>query len=226
MADLEHLERSESVKEQPEHSQVPQEPKNGLERKTAQNNPILERLYAELVQAQSETTALGKEFSVLEQRLKDMDANKPKEKILGLFGNSEFYVWKEEYLKLESTLNSQKFKLEAAVNRIALTEQRIEAEKKKPQDLKEQSKDSLDFKAIYALLNQDQQQAYNTLKATLAQNFNGQTLELKLAQVQAKFIEKYKENPHFEVPKQEPQPAKTQDFVRGASKNQEKGKDR
>lgn len=219
LSDLERLERSKNVKDLSEHIQVPEEPKNALERKTAQNNPILEQLHAELAQAQSETTALGKEVSGIEQRLKDMDANKPQDKILGLFGNSEFYVWKEEYLKLESTLDSQKFKLEAAVNRIALTEQRIQREQRKPQVLKEQNKETLDFKAIYALLNQDQQRAYNTLKATLEQNFSGQTLERKLAQVQAKFIEKYKENPQFEVPQQELQKVKPQDFVRGASKN-------
>ena len=142
-----------------------------------------------------------------------MNANKPQEKILGLFGNSEFYVWKEAYLKLESTFDSQKFKLEAAANRIALTEQRIQREQRKPQALQEQSKETLDFKAIYALLNQDQQQAYNTLKATLEKNFSGQTLERKLAQMQAKFIEKYKENPHFDVPQQEPQKVKPQDKI-------------
>jgi hypothetical protein len=223
---LADLERSENAKEPPKHIHVSQEPKNGLERKTAQNNPILERLHAEFAQAQSETVALDKEVSGIEQRLKDIDANKPKEKILGLFGNSEFYVWKEECLKLQNTLKSQKFKLEAAVNRIALTEQRIQREQQKQQDLKEQSKETLDFKSIYALLNQNQQQAYNTFKATLKQNFSGQTLELKLAQVQAKFIKKYKENPHFEVPKEEPQQAKAQDFVRGVSNNQEKEKDR
>lgn len=209
LADLERPERSKNAKALSAHIQAPE----------AQNNPILERLHAELAQAQSETAALGKEVSGIEQRLKDMDANKPQEKILGLFGNSEFYVWKEEYLKLESTFDSQKFKLEAAANRIALTEQRIQREQRKPQAPQEQSKETLDFKAIYALLNQDQQQAYNTLKATLEKNFSGQTLERKLAQVQAKFIEKYKENPHFDVPQQEPQKVKPQDAVRGASRN-------
>jgi len=219
LADLERLERSKNAKQLSAHIQAPEAPKNALERKTAQNNPILERLHAELAQAQSETAALGKEVSGIEQRLKDMNANKPQEKILGLFGNSEFYVWKEEYLKLESTFDSQKFKLEAAANRIALTEQRIQREQRKPQAPQEQSKETLDFKAIYALLNQDQQQAYSMLKATLEQNFSGQTLERKLAQMQAKFIAKYKENPHFEVLQQEPQKVKPQDFVRGASKN-------
>jgi hypothetical protein len=219
LADLERLERSKNAKALSAHIQAPEAPKNALERKTAQNTPILERLHAEFAQAQSETAALGKEVSGIEQRLKDMNANKPQEKILGLFGNSEFYVWKEAYLKLESTFDSQKFKLEAAANRIALTEQRIQREQRKPQAPQEQSKETLDFKAVYALLNQDQQQAYNTLKATLKQNFSGQTLERKLAQMQAKFIEKYKENPHFEVLQQEPQKVKPQDFVRGASKN-------
>jgi hypothetical protein len=77
----------------------------------------------------------------------------------------------------------------------------------------------LDFENVYRQLNQEQKQAYNAFKSTLSERFSDSQLELKLKQVQDKFIEKYQENPNFEMPKPEPQRPQQQDFVRGAIKD-------
>ena len=83
----------------------------------------------------------------------------------------------------------------------------------------------MDFENVYNQLNQEQKQVYNALKSTLSERFSNPQLELKLKQVQDKFIEKYQENPNFEMPKQEQQRPQQQDFVRGASKDdQQKGR--
>lgn len=221
---LSDLKRSQSNFKNKSDGNIGKEPKGILESKPEPFNPIIDRLHKELDQAQSKKAVLSAEIEEIQQTLKNMEANKPKEKVLGLWGNSDFYQWKEKYLELEITATSQNYKLEATLGEILAVETKIK-QAKNPQNIEEKTKREINFNDLYKSMNSDQKQAYNILKIQLEQNFNGPNLENKLAQVQAKFIEKYQENPNFEVPKQEQQRPQQQDFVRGASKNDhEKGR--
>ena len=146
-----------------------------------------------------------------------MENNEPPAKKFGLFANKDHENWKE-------TLKNLRDDREKTQNQV---DQLIIQQMKKPenhlskgfsQKTKEESK-KLDFENVYRQLNQEQKQAYNAFKSTLSERFSDSQLELKLKQVQDKFIEKYQENPNFEMPKPEPQRPQQQDFVRGAIKD-------
>lgn len=196
------------------------EPKKPLERKIEPFNYILDRLQKDLEHAHAEKAVLIAEIEKIQQALQDMETNKPKEKFLGLITTSEFLQWKEDYLELKTTLDTQKNKLSVATSNIWQVEQKIEKEYLKSKSFDQKTENKLDFNSLYQSLNNDQKQAYNALKTQLEQRFNNPQLEQKLEQVQARFLEKYKENPNFAVPQQEQQ----QDLVRGSS--QTKGSSR
>ena len=69
---------------------------------------------------------------------------------------------------------------------------------------------------MYQQFNSEQKRAYNDLKALIQQRCSGQQLNEKMAQLDAKFIEKFNENPRFEVPKA---PEAAQEQVRTASRS-------
>ena len=77
----------------------------------------------------------------------------------------------------------------------------------------------LDFNSVYRQLNHEQKQAYQSIKSVLEQKISGSELDKKLKQAQQAFVEKFKENPNFEVPKLELQKQREQEQVRGASKS-------
>jgi hypothetical protein len=222
LSDLESLKRSQREFEQSGQVNVHIEPKNALERKIEPLNSILDHLQKDLEHAHAEKALLIAEIEKIQQTLQDMETNKPKEKFLGLITTSEFLHWKEDYLKLKSTLDTQKNKLSAATSNIWQVERKIEKESEKSKSFDEKTENKLDFNTLYQSLNHDQKQAYNALKTQLEQRFNNPHLEQKLAQVQAKFVEKYKENPNFAVPQKEPQ----QDLVRGSSQGKGSGRGR
>ena len=222
LSDLESLKRSQREFEQSGQANVHIEPKNALERKIEPFNSILDHLQKDLEHAHAEKALLIAEIEKIQQTLQDMETNKPKEKFLGLITTSEFLHWKEDYLKLKSTLDTQKNKLSAATSNIWQVERKIEKESEKSKSFDEKTENKLDFNTLYQSLNHDQKQAYNALKTQLEQRFNNPHLEQKLAQVQAKFVEKYKENPNFAVPQKEPQ----QDLVRGSSQGKGSGRGR
>lgn len=225
LSDLESLKRPQRELEQSGQANVHIEPKNALERKIEPFNSILDHLQKDLEHAHAEKAVLIAEIEKIQQTLQDMETNKPKEKFLGLITTSEFLHWKEDYLKLKSTLDTQKNKLSVATSNIWKVERKIEKESEKSKSFDEKTENKLDFNTLYQSLNHDQKQAYNALKTQLEQRFNNPHLEQKLAQVQDKFIEKYQENPNFEMPKPELQRPQQQDFVRGAIKDdQDKGR--
>lgn len=206
------LKRSQLNEIKQTHTELPIQDKNALERNSAQSTST------------QQTYQDAKErLSNLEQQIQHMENNEPPAKKFGLFGNKDHENWKE-------TLKNLRDDREKTQNQV---DQLIIQQMKKPenhlskgfsQKTKEESK-KLDFENVYRQLNQEQKQAYNAFKSTLSERFSDSQLELKLKQVQDKFIEKYQENPNFEMPKPEPQRPQQQDFVRGAIKDdQEKGR--
>ena len=206
------LKRSQLNEIKQTHTELPIQDKNALERNSAQSTST------------QQTYQDAKErLSNLEQQIQHMENNEPPAKKFGLFGNKDHENWKE-------TLKNLRDDREKTQNQV---DQLIIQQMKKPenhlskgfsQKTKEESK-KLDFENVYRQLNQEQKQAYNAFKSTLSERFSDSQLELKLKQVQDKFIEKYRENPNFDVPKPEPQRPQEHDFVRGATKS-DQGKTR
>ena len=200
------LKRSQLNEIKQTHTELPIQDKNALERNSAQSTST------------QQTYQDAKErLSNLEQQIQHMENNEPPAKKFGLFGNKDHENWKE-------TLKNLRDDREKTQNQV---DQLIIQQMKKPenhlskgfsQKTKEESK-KLDFENVYRQLNQEQKQAYNAFKSTLSERFSNSQLELKLKQVQDKFIEKYQENPNFEMPKPERQRPQQQDFVRGAIKD-------
>ena len=200
------LKRSQLNEIKQTHTELPIQDKNALERNSAQSTST------------QQTYQDAKErLSNLEQQIQHMENNEPPAKKFGLFGNKDHENWKE-------TLKNLRDDKEKTRNQV---DQLIIQQMKKPenhlskgfsQKTKEESK-KLDFENVYRQLNQEQKQAYNAFKSTLSERFSNSQLELKLKQVQDKFIEKYQENPNFEMPKPERQRPQQQDFVRVAIKD-------
>ena len=206
------LKRSQLNEIKQTHTELPIQDKNALERNLAQSTGT-QQTYREAKER----------LSNLEQQIQHMENNEPPAKKFGLFANKDHENWKETL----KNLRDDREKTQKQVDHLIIEQM------KKPenhlskgfsQKTKEESK-KLDFENVYSQLNQEQKQVYNALKSTLSERFSNPQLELKLKQVQDKFIEKYQENPNFEMPKQEQQRPQQQDFVRGASKgDQEKGR--
>ena len=206
------LKRSQSNEIKQTHTELPIQDKNALERKSAQSTGT------------QQTYQDAKErLSNLEQQIQHMENNEPPAKKFGLFGNKDHENWKETL----KNLRDDKEKTRNQVDQLIIEQMRKPENhltKGFSQNTKEESK-KLDFENVYRQLNQEQKQAYNTFKSALSVRFSDSQLELKLKQVQDKFIEKYRENPNFDVPKPEPQRPQEHDFVRGATKS-DQGKTR
>lgn len=206
------LKRSQSNEIKQTHTELPIQDKNALKRKSAQSTGT------------QQTYQDAKErLSNLEQQIQHMENNEPPAKKFGLFGNKDHENWKETL----KNLRDDKEKTRNQVDQLIIEQMRKPENhltKGFSQNTKEESK-KLDFENVYRQLNQEQKQAYNTFKSALSVRFSDSQLELKLKQVQDKFIEKYRENPNFDVPKPEPQRPQEHDFVRGATKS-DQGKTR
>ena len=206
------LKRSNLNEKEQVYTELPFQDKNALERNTAQST------------SKEQTYQDAKErLSNLEQQIQHMENNEPPAKKFGLFANKDHENWKETL----KNLRNDREKTQKQADHL-LIEQMKKPENHLSKGFSQKTKDEskkLDFENVYSQLNQEQKQAYNALKATLSERFSNPQLELKLKQVQDKFIEKYQENPNFEMPKPEQQRPQQQDFVRGASKDdQQKGR--
>ncbi len=206
------LKRSQLNEIKKTYTELPTQDKNALERKSAQSTGT------------QQTYQDAKErLSNLEQQIQHMENNEPPAKKFGLFGNKDHENWKETL----KNLRDDKEKTRNQVDQLIIEQMRNPENhltKGFSQNTKEESK-KLDFENVYRQLNQEQKQAYNTFKSALSVRFSDSQLELKLKQVQDKFIEKYRENPNFDVPKPEPQRPQEHGFVRGATKS-DQGKTR
>ena len=200
------LKRSQLNEIKKTYTELPTQDKNALERKSAQSTGT------------QQTYQDAKErLSNLEQQIQHMENNEPPAKKFGLFGNKDHENWKETL----KNLRDDKEKTRNQVDQLIIEQMRNPENhltKGFSQNTKEESK-KLDFENVYRQLNQEQKQAYNAFKSTLSERFSDSQLELKLKQVQDKFIEKYQENPNFEMPKPERQRPQQQDFVRVAIKD-------
>ena len=199
------LKRSQLNEIKQTHTELPTQDKNTIERNSAQSTGI-QQPYQEAKE----------HLSNLEQQIQHMENNEPPAKKFGLFANKDHENWKE-------TLKNLRDDREKTQNQV---DQLIIEQMKKPenhlskgfsQKTKEESKNW--FWERLPPIKSGTKQAYNAFKSTLSERFSDSQLELKLKQVQDKFIEKYQENPNFEMPKPEPQRPQQQDFVRGAIKD-------
>ena len=209
---LTDLKRSILNEKEKTHTELPFQDKTTLERNSAQSTGI-QNIYQEAKD----------HLNLLNQQIEQLENNEPPAKKFGLFANKDHENWKETL----KNLRDDREKTQKQVDQLIIQQMKNpenHLSKGFSQKTKEESK-KLDFENVYNQLNQEQKQAYNALKSTLSERFSNPQLELKLKQVQDKFIEKYQENPNFEMPKQEQQRPQQQDFVRGASKgDQEKGR--
>ncbi|ENV35450.1 MobQ family relaxase [Acinetobacter gerneri] len=209
---LTDLKRSILNEKEKTHAELPFQDKTTLERNSAQSTGI-QNIYQEAKD----------HLNLLNQQIEQLENNEPPAKKFGLFANKDHENWKETL----KNLRDDREKTQKQVDQLIIQQMKNpenHLSKGFSQKTKEESK-KLDFENVYNQLNQEQKQAYNALKSTLSERFSNPQLELKLKQVQDKFIEKYQENPNFEMPKQEQQRPQQQDFVRGASKgDQEKGR--
>lgn len=209
---LTDLKRSILNEKEKTHTELPFQDKTTLERNSAQSTGI-QNIYQEAKD----------HLNLLNQQIEQLENNEPPAKKFGLFVNKDHENWKETL----KNLRDDREKTQKQVDQLIIQQMKNpenHLSKGFSQKTKEESK-KLDFENVYNQLNQEQKQAYNALKSTLSERFSNPQLELKLKQVQDKFIEKYQENPNFEMPKQEQQRPQQQDFVRGASKgDQEKGR--
>ena len=209
---LTDLKRSILNEKEKTHTELPFQDKTTLERNSAQSTGI-QNIYQEAKD----------HLTLLNQQIEQLENNEPPAKKFGLFANKDHENWKETL----KNLRDDREKTQKQVDQLIIQQMKNpenHLSKGFSQKTKEESK-KLDFENVYNQLNQEQKQAYNALKSTLSERFSNPQLELKLKQVQDKFIEKYQENPNFEMPKQEQQRPQQQDFVRGASKSdQEKGR--
>ena len=209
---LTDLKRSILNEKEKTHTELPFQDKTTLERNSVQSTGI-QNIYQEAKD----------HLNLLNQQIEQLENNEPPAKKFGLFANKDHENWKETL----KNLRDDREKTQKQVDQLIIQQMKNpenHLSKGFSQKTKEESK-KLDFENVYHQLNQEQKQAYNALKSTLSERFSNPQLELKLKQVQDKFIEKYQENPNFEMPKQEQQRPQQQDFVRGASKgDQEKGR--
>lgn len=163
----------------------------------------------------------------LEQQIVHLEDNEPPAKKFGIFANKAHQEW-EETLK---NLKNEKYKLQDQVDSLLRSMMsKPENRYSSRQEVKAEPK-KLDFDEVYRSLNQEQKQTYHNLKTMFERDLSGSQLELKLEQVQAKFLEKYKENPNFTVRKAEPdRPQRPrpqeQDIVYTTSKNKDSDRGR
>ena len=203
---LTDLKRSILNEKEKTHAELPFQDKTTLERNSAQSTGI-QNIYQEAKD----------HLNLLNQQIEQLENNEPPAKKFGLFANKDHENWKETL----KNLRDDREKTQKQVDQLIIQQMKNpenHLSKGFSQKTKEESK-KLDFENVYNQLNQEQKQAYNALKSTLSERFSNPQLELKLKQVQDKFIEKYQENPNFEMPKPEPQRPQQQDFVRGAIKD-------
>ncbi len=92
-------------------------------------------------------------------------------------------------------------KLISGLEQEIIASERIIA-KLEQQQLEQRTAAEPSIEQIYSQLNDEQRHAYKVMQTAIQQRFDGQEQAEKIQQLNAKFIEKYKENPSFAVPPQ------------------------
>ncbi len=197
-----------------------------LERKSEPSSPKLKQLNDDLNRLESEIFQLKRDISTALKDYDELQKNKPQEKLFGLVPNPKFSAWKEKYSELKHEFDRKKDDLklnetlvEARKDDIKRETIRLRSQPTIQPNISREKPKELDFNSVYRQLNHEQKQAYQSIKSVLEQKLGGSDLDKKLEQAQQKFVEKFKENPNFEVPKLESQKQREQEQVRGASKS-------
>ena len=139
-----------------------------------------------------------------------------------MFGNKDHTDWAQRLATLQTELEQGQRKQADALRTVInhpiykqeLSDHINKSEQRKQASAAAPQKQTIE--QVYQQLNSEQKRAYNDLKALIKQRCGGQQLNEKMAQLDAKFIEKFNENPRFEVPKA---PEVAQEQVRTASRS-------
>lgn len=177
---------------------------------------------AELDQLEQNYDAIKQRNSELEGQIKQLEANEPPAKKYGMFGNKDHTDWAQRLATLQTELEQGQRKQTDALRTVInhpiykqeLSDHINKSEQRKQASAAAPQKQTIE--QVYQQLNSEQKRAYNDLKALIQQRCSGQQLNEKMAQLDAKFIEKFNENPRFEVPKA---PEVAQEQVRTASRS-------
>ena len=177
---------------------------------------------AELDQLEQNYDAIKQRNSELEGQIKQLEANEPPAKKYGMFGNKDHTDWAQRLATLQTELEQGQRKQADALRTVInhpiykqeLSDHINKSEQRKQASAAAPQKQTIE--QVYQQLNSEQKRAYNDLKALIQQRCSGQQLNEKMAQLDAKFIEKFNENPRFEVPKA---PEVAQEQVRTASRS-------
>ena len=177
---------------------------------------------AELDQLEQNYDAIKQRNSELEGQIKQLEANEPPAKKYGMFGNKDHTDWAQRLATLQTELEQGQRKQADALRTVMnhpIYKQELSDHINKSKQRKQASAaapQKQTIEQVYQQLNSEQKRAYNDLKALIQQRCSGQQLSEKMAQLDAKFIEKFNENPRFEVPKA---PEVAQEQVRTASRS-------
>ena len=177
---------------------------------------------AELDQLEQNYDAIKQRNSELEGQIKQLEANEPPAKKYGMFGNKDHTDWAQRLATLQTELEQGQRKQADALRTVInhpiykqeLSDHINKSEQRKKASAAAPQKQTIE--QVYQQLNSEQKRAYNDLKALIQQRCSGQQLNEKMAQLDAKFIEKFNENPRFEVPKA---PEVAQEQVRTTSRS-------
>lgn len=177
---------------------------------------------AELDQLEQNYDAIKQRNSELEGQIKQLEANEPPAKKYGMFGNKDHTDWAQRLATLQTELDQGQRKQADALRTVInhpiykqeLSDHINKSEQRKKASAAAPQKQTIE--QVYQQLNSEQKRAYNDLKALIQKRCSGQQLNEKMAQLDAKFIEKFNENPRFEVPKA---PEVAQEQVRTASRS-------
>ena len=177
---------------------------------------------AELDQLEQNYDAIKQRNSEIEGQIKQLEANEPPAKKYGMFGNKDHTNWAQRLATLQTELEQGQRKQDDALRTVInhpiykqeLSDHINKSEQRKQASAAAPQKQTIE--QVYQQLNSEQKRAYNDLKALIQQRCSGQQLNEKMAQLDAKFIEKFNENPRFEVPKA---PEVAQEQVRTASRS-------
>lgn len=177
---------------------------------------------AELDQLEQNYDAIKQRNSELEGQIKQLEANEPPAKKYGMFGNKDHTDWAQRLATLQTELEQGQRKQADALRTVInhpiykqeLSDHINKSEQRKKASAAAPQKQTIE--QVYQQFNSEQKRAYNDLKALIQQRCSGQQLNEKMAQLDAKFIEKFNENPRFEVPKA---PEVAQEQVRTTSRS-------
>lgn len=201
--------RLEASKQPPEATETKKQAEqakskeNHLERKLELSSPKLKQLNDELNHFESEVIQLKRDVSTALKDYDELQKNKPQEKLFGFIPNPKFLAWKEKYSELKHIFNGKKDDLKLRETLVKSRKDDIEREtirlRSQPNIGREKPKE-LNFEQVYKLLNDKQKISYEVLKVIFDEKFNKQIPKAVLDKLQSGFVEKYKENPNFEMP--------------------------